>query len=104
MRNVETCSTEGGSLPIVKETIKGLIQCGILKSSDELVTALVIPIPYAYVVYDQFRKENLPAILRFLRNEGIYSIGRYGAWEYSTMEDAILQGKAVAEELSERLR
>ena len=85
---------------VVKETIKGLIDCGILKRSDELVTALVIPIPYAYVMYDKFRKENLPAILRFLRNEGIYSIGRYGAWEYSTMEGAILQGKWVAEKLN----
>jgi protoporphyrinogen oxidase len=89
---------------IVKETIKVLIDCGILRHSDELVTALLIPIPYAYVVYDQFRKENLPSILRYLKDQGIYSIGRYGAWEYSTMEDAILQGKRLAEELSEKLK
>jgi protoporphyrinogen oxidase len=98
MRNVETCHSM--SLPTVKETVKGLIDCGILKLSDDLITAHIIHIPYAYVVYDEFRKENLPAILRFLRNEGIYSIGRYGAWEYSTMEGAILQGKWVAEKLS----
>jgi protoporphyrinogen oxidase len=85
---------------VVKETVKGLIDCGILKLSDDIITAHIIHIPYAYVVYDQFRKENLPAILRFLRNEGIYSIGRYGAWEYSTMEGAILQGKWVAEKLN----
>jgi len=85
---------------LLKQTVKGLIACGILRPSDELSTFICLHIPYAYVVYDKFRKENLPAILRFLRNEGIYSIGRYGAWEYSTMEGAILQGKWVAENLN----
>lgn len=27
----------------------------------------------------------------------IHSIGRYGAWKYSFMEEAILDGKAIAE-------
>jgi len=85
---------------LLKQTVTGLIDCGILRSSDELSTFVCLHIPHAYVVYDKFRKENLPAILRFLRNEGIYSIGRYGAWEYSTMEGAILQGKWVAENLN----
>jgi protoporphyrinogen oxidase len=103
MRNVESgarSQESGGGVDeneLLKQTVKGLINCGILRPSDELITAHIIHIPCAYVVYDQFRKENLPAILKFLRNEGIYSIGRYGTWEYSTMEEAILQGKWVAE-------
>jgi protoporphyrinogen oxidase len=85
---------------MVKDALKGLIQAGILTLSDDLVVLLTLRIPYAYVVYDEFRKKNLPAILRFLKNEGIYSIGRYGRWEYSTMEGAILLGKWVAEKLN----
>jgi len=95
-RGEPKCSPTDG---IVKDTLKGLIECGILKRSDELVTVLITPIPYAYVIYDQFREKNLPSILRYLKNEKIYSIGRYGAWEYSTMEEAILQGKRIAGEL-----
>jgi len=34
----------------------------------------------------------LPGILRELESRGVHSIGRYGAWEYGTMEDALWQG------------
>jgi protoporphyrinogen oxidase len=84
---------------IVKDVLKGLMHCGILNLHDDLATLLILRIPYAYVVYDQFRRENLPSIHKFLRSKKIFSIGRYGAWEYSTMEGAILQGKWVAEKL-----
>jgi protoporphyrinogen oxidase len=90
---------EGDENELLKQSVKGLIDCGILQPTDELITAHIIHIPYAYVVYDQFRKKNLPLLIKFLRNEGIYPIGRYGSWEYSTMEEAILQGKWVAEKL-----
>jgi hypothetical protein len=59
----------------------------------------VVDIPYAYVIYDDFRKKNLPSIMDFLKSNGIWSIGRYGSWSYMSMEDAILEGKATAEDV-----
>jgi hypothetical protein len=38
--------------------------------------------------------------MQFLRANQIYPLGRYGLWEYTTMEEAILQGKEAAEALS----
>jgi protoporphyrinogen oxidase len=35
----------------------------------------------------------------YARERGIITIGRYGSWEYSGMEDAILQGKCAAQEV-----
>jgi protoporphyrinogen oxidase len=56
-------------------------------------------IPVAYCIYDKFRTRIVNETLDILNDSGIKSIGRYGQWEYSTMEDAILYGKELAEEI-----
>lgn len=57
-------------------------------------------IPRGYVIYDAYRRDRLPGLLSYLRASGIEPIGRYGRWEYSTMEDALRQGREVAEQYS----
>lgn len=52
-----------------------------------------------YVIYDNQRSVALKKIFPYLRDHDISSIGRYGNWEYSNMEDAIIHGKNVAEQL-----
>jgi protoporphyrinogen oxidase len=52
-----------------------------------------------YVIYDENREPALNNIFSFFRSHQIWSIGRYGAWEYSNMEDAIVHGKNVASQL-----
>ena len=42
-------------------------------------------------------------IKKYLEKKNIYSVGRYGDWKYSTMEEAILEGKEVAEKLASQL-
>jgi hypothetical protein len=54
----------------------------------------------AYVTYDRARKDAVATIKRFALRHGIHSIGRYGAWEYSSMEDAMEQGRQTAETLN----
>jgi protoporphyrinogen oxidase len=83
-----------------EQTLAALISCGILREDDEILVEKVILIKHAYVIYDRFRSEHLPPIIQFLRSHHIYPIGRYGLWEYAAMEEAILQGKEVAESLS----
>ncbi len=78
----------------------GMERAGILRPDDEIVTADVKDLHYAYVYFDRHRARALPAILSELERRGIYSIGRYGAWEHTSMEDAISQGKRLAERLA----
>ena len=74
-------------------------RASILRPDDEIVVADVKDLHYAYVYFDRHRARALPAILAELERRGIYSIGRYGAWEHTSMEDAISQGKQLAERL-----
>jgi UDP-galactopyranose mutase len=76
---------------------EGLERCGMLSGSDRVIADDAVDIPYAYVIYDTFRKKNLPSIIKYLKSNGVWSIGRYGSWKYMSMEDAILEGKAAAE-------
>ena len=39
----------------------------------------------------------LPEIQKYLQEKQIFSIGRYGNWEYAAMENAIFQGMETAD-------
>ncbi|MFI5390582.1 MAG: protoporphyrinogen/coproporphyrinogen oxidase [Bacteriovoracales bacterium] len=82
---------------IIETVRQGLIDCEILKPSDKLPVFQFLPIRYAYVIYDKHRSKSLSKIFSFLSKNKIQSIGRYGAWKYSFMEEAILDGKKAAE-------
>lgn len=70
----------------------------ILKiEQKDIVTEKIISISHAYVIYNFWREQYLPRLLNRLEQQGIYSTGRYGAWKYSSMQEAVLDGKKVAE-------
>jgi protoporphyrinogen oxidase len=81
----------------VRQVKADLERIGILKRGDKIGVEAVFEIPCAYVLYDHARRSAVDAIQRHLRSRGILSVGRYGAWEYSSMEDAIMGGKEAAE-------
>jgi len=84
---------------LIEQARSGLEQAGILRPDDDLVVADVKDLRYAYVYFDRHRAKAIPAILAELERRGIHSIGRYGRWEHTSMEDAIGQGKRLAEQL-----
>jgi len=82
-----------------RQAVEGLADIGLLGSRREIETEWLLDIPYAYVTYDANHRRATRTIHRFLERHGIHSIGRYGKWEYSSMEDALIQGQATAQEL-----
>jgi protoporphyrinogen oxidase len=82
---------------LLRQVRDGMERAGILSRHDEIVVADVRDIRYAYVLFDKHRARVLPGLLSELERRGIYSIGRYGRWEHTSMEDAISQGKKLAE-------
>jgi len=82
-----------------ERSVADLQRCGILRDRDRILTRHVLDIQCAYVVFDQHRQTYLQSLIDYLESVDIYSAGRYGRWDYYSMEDSILSGKAAAESI-----
>ncbi|MCL2485758.1 MAG: FAD-dependent oxidoreductase [Endomicrobia bacterium] len=93
-------SSADGKYKSSENVIKDLIKAGFIRKDDEIAGVNIIDMPYAYVIFDKNRFESLETIKSFLNKNGIFSIGRYGAWEYSFIEKNIKDAKATAERIN----
>ena len=84
---------------VIATTTDDLRRAGILRARDRVVFARVGVLDPAYVLYDRHRARHVPRVLETLREHGIDSAGRFGAWEYSSMEGAMRAGADAAERL-----
>lgn len=101
---VEISAAPGGMVEerdVYDAAIAGLRRAGILRADDRIVARKMFVIHPAYVIYDRYRRVALPAIFQALEQERIFSIGRFGGWEYSSMEDALRHGMQVVERLGD---
>lgn len=88
---------------LVKQSVTQLRQTGILERGSKVITVRNLVIEPAYCIYDRYRETSLKIIAAYLGKTGIYSIGRYGAWEYSAMQDALNWGERTATSIKEEL-
>ena len=56
----------------------------------------------AYVIYDLQHGRNVNIIRDWLREQGIWSAGRFGEWQYFNMDHSMRSGKQAAEEILAR--
>lgn len=70
---------------------------GMLREDDPIITANIIDMPYAYVVYDHARQANVSLIRQWLAERDIILAGRYSEWEYYNSDHAFIAGKRAAE-------
>ena len=75
---------------------RALHRVGCVRPDDTILVRHIVRIPHAYVVFDEARKRILPELQAALAERGIHSVGRYGGWEYSSMEKALLDGLETA--------
>ena len=61
-------------------------------------------LPYGYVIFDDRYDEARARILPYLETNGVMSRGRYGAWIYSSMEDALLDGLGAGDAIHEETK
>jgi protoporphyrinogen oxidase len=89
---------------VYEKALAGLQRCGILRQSDRILTRNVIDIKYAYVVFNEHRQRYLGRITDYLDSLDIVTAGRYGRWDYFSMEDSILSGKQAAETIEAKTK
>jgi protoporphyrinogen oxidase len=80
-----------------RHAVEKLRELGWLHDGKQVVVRADLDIPNAYVLYDREREEAVPRLLRFFRKMGVHPVGRYGRWEYGSMESALEQGIEAAQ-------
>jgi protoporphyrinogen oxidase len=80
---------------LVTKAVEEMVEIGLIRSLDDILVKDVIDLECAYVIYDHNLNEGRKTIMDYLQQQDIVSISRYGNWEYSGMEEAMLQGKTA---------
>ncbi|MFZ4856692.1 MAG: protoporphyrinogen/coproporphyrinogen oxidase [Desulfuromonadaceae bacterium] len=82
---------------LVNKAVEEMVEIGVIRSLDDILVKDILDLECAYVIYDHNQSESRKIIMDYLNQHDIVSVGRYGNWEYSGMEEAMLQGKDAVE-------
>ena len=80
-------------------TLDNLKKCGIIDDSFTLEAYESIVMDPAYVHIDAKNDLKVREIMKNLANKNVYSVGRYGAWTYCSMEDCMVEAKKLSEKI-----
>lgn len=81
---------------LLPEVASALVEMKIIENPHQIRFARVRKIDFAYVIFDHCYFASLEVIRPFLEEARIITAGRYGGWNYSSMEDALLFGRDAA--------
>jgi protoporphyrinogen oxidase len=81
---------------IYRDMVLALSKTGMIEGQREILFHDVKTIPVSYIVFDKQWPCLVPPALDFLRRQRIFSIGRYGSWNYSSMADDIQMARDTA--------
>lgn len=73
-----------------------LCELGMLGAPQDIKFCRERRIEYAYVHFDHHFARARSEIMAWLRSKGVQSVGRYGGWDYGSMEDAMQDGEEAA--------
>jgi UDP-galactopyranose mutase len=82
---------------LIDRCIADCIKVGMLRSDDRILARNQVDMPYAYVVYDHARKENVAVVRDWLAEHDILLAGRYSEWEYYNSDHAFIAGRKAAQ-------
>jgi protoporphyrinogen oxidase len=86
---------------VVKAAIDDLIALGAIDGNEAIDTVLPVRIECAYVIHDHAAGPIRSRLHEELERRDILVAGRYANWEYSAMEDAIVDGLRTARRIAE---
>lgn len=93
----EISNPEPGKEEVLEQQVRAcLLRLGWIEKPEDIVRVARNFFPYAYPVHDLERGERVRRLLHYLQTRGIWSIGRFGAWHYSSMDDAITEAFQIA--------
>jgi protoporphyrinogen oxidase len=84
---------------IAQRIISDLGKAGITGGDSRIYAQDTNDIEYGYPIYDANYSKARGGILKYLTNKDIMLCGRYGSWQYMSMEKALQDGKETAARL-----
>ena len=98
---VEVANNMVASDDEVKASVRAFLRSqGWLGDDAEVEVEGVRHIKYGYVVFDAHYFGAKETIFPWLAQQNVHSLGRYGAWVYASMEDALWDGYQYAKTLA----
>lgn len=101
---IEIGMTENAEIPDDKELLNRVLadlkKAGIIDETHNLVDYESVLMNPAYVHINKKSNQAVEKYKQLLSKHDVYSIGRYGSWIYCSIEDNILEAKALAEALN----
>jgi protoporphyrinogen oxidase len=86
-----------------EELERRVTQClerlGLISQRSDVVQVVRNYFPYAYPVHDLGRAFRVQRLQNFLNSKQVWSIGRFGAWRYSSIDDAITEALRLVPQL-----
>lgn len=83
------------------ETLQRLQELGLIKDKSSIVHSSRHFYQYGYPVHDLKREQIVQRVLDYYRSSHVWPVGRFGAWYYSSVDDAIAEGVQVASRIIE---
>ncbi len=87
---------------IAPRTIEFLCSVGVLDSPADIVWQGHIDAKYAYPVYTHKRPGIIRQLKTWLAAQDIYTVGRFGDWEYINSDKCVMKGLTLGRELRQR--
>ncbi|MET0256084.1 MAG: FAD-dependent oxidoreductase, partial [Luteibacter sp.] len=81
---------------LIQRCIDECIEVGMFNADDPVLTASIVDMPYAYVLYDHARAANVETVRQWLLARHVILAGRYSEWEYYNSDHAFLAGRRAA--------
>ncbi len=83
----------------IKKIIDQLLELQFISSKRNIIKIIPQKIKYAFVLFDFYTIKKIKKIRSELAKNEIYLSGRYGNWEYSSMEENILNAKELIKKI-----
>jgi protoporphyrinogen oxidase len=78
-----------------------LVELGFIRKASDIRLSARNHFTHAYPVHDLGREARVSRLLEFFKSRDVWSIGRFGAWRYSSIDDAITEALEVVREAVE---
>ena len=104
---VETSFPSGARIIVgdeIRKATDGLRRMGVLPPGRKPEIVEPVLLDPAYVVFDHAREAAVRRVREHLHEKGVFTAGRYGAWDYFGMEASMADGIRAAQDAIRKVR